>query len=74
MDRHAFIGSLAGGLLPPPLAAEAQQPAKAFRLGLLGTVPLTDPGASRVWDGFLEGLRPSVRPLRTRGMIRRTTV
>jgi len=27
-----------------------------FRLGLLGTVPLTEAGASRIWDGFLEGL------------------
>jgi hypothetical protein len=27
-----------------------------FRLDLLGTVKLTEPGASRIWDGFLEGL------------------
>ena len=38
-----------------PLAAGAAA-SEVFRLGLLGTVPLTEPGASRIWDGFLEGL------------------
>ena len=28
MDRRAFIGTLAGGLLVAPLTAEAQQPTK----------------------------------------------
>jgi putative ABC transport system substrate-binding protein len=57
MDRRAFIGTLAGGLLAAPLAG-AQQPAtKVFRIGLLGTVPLTEPGAARIWGGFFEGLR-----------------
>jgi len=48
---------MGGGLLAAPRASEAQQPAKVFRIGLLGTVPLTEPGASRIWDGFFEGLR-----------------
>jgi hypothetical protein len=40
MDRRAFIGSLTGGLLAPPLAAEAQQSAKVWRIGILGyTLP-----------------------------------
>ena len=52
MDRRAFIGAVAGGLLSAPLAAEAQPPGKVFRLGVLGTIPLTEPGASRIWDGF----------------------
>ena len=51
-----LIALLSSTVLAAPLAAEAQQPAKVFRLGLLGTVPLTEPGASRIWDGFLEGL------------------
>jgi putative ABC transport system substrate-binding protein len=57
MERRKFIEVIGGGLLAAPRASEAQQPAKLFRLGLLGTVPLTEPGASRIWDGFLEGLR-----------------
>ena len=35
MDRREFIGSLAGGLLAAPLAAEAQQAAKVARIGYL---------------------------------------
>ena len=57
MERRRFMGLMGGGLLAAPRASEAQQPAKVFRIGLLGTVPLTEPGASRIWDGFFEGLR-----------------
>ena len=39
MDRRAFIGTLAGGLLAAPLAAEAQQAAKIFRIGYLALNP-----------------------------------
>jgi putative ABC transport system substrate-binding protein len=35
MDRRAFIGSLAGGLLAAPLAAQAQQAGKTARIGYL---------------------------------------
>ena len=37
MDRRTFIGSLAGGLLAVPLAAEAQQAGKVWRVGSLST-------------------------------------
>jgi hypothetical protein len=33
MDRRAFIGTLAGGLLAMPQAADAQQGAKVARMG-----------------------------------------
>jgi putative ABC transport system substrate-binding protein len=36
MDRRAFLGTVAGGLLAAPLAAEAQQAGAAPRIGLLG--------------------------------------
>ena|SRR6266545_7012635 len=35
MDRRAFIGTLAGGLLAAPLVAEAQQGGKTWRVGFL---------------------------------------
>jgi putative ABC transport system substrate-binding protein len=38
MDRRAFIGTLAGGLLAAPLAAEAQQADKVVRVGFLDAV------------------------------------
>ena len=34
MDRRAFIGILAGGLLAAPLVTEAQQAGKVYRIGL----------------------------------------
>jgi putative ABC transport system substrate-binding protein len=37
MNRRAFIGTLAGGLLTAPLAAGAQQAGKVYRIGYLGS-------------------------------------
>jgi putative ABC transport system substrate-binding protein len=44
MDRRAFLGTLAGGLLTSPLAAEAQQAGKVWRIGFLA-------GGARTPDG-----------------------
>jgi putative ABC transport system substrate-binding protein len=44
-------------VLAQPLAAEAQQAAKVFRIGILGHFPPTEPEVSRLWEGFLQGLR-----------------
>src|SRR5262245_51671362 len=56
MDRRAFIaGTL--GLLAAPHAAEAQQAAKVYRLGLLGGSPPNSPGGRRAWEGFFQGMR-----------------
>jgi putative ABC transport system substrate-binding protein len=53
MDRRAFIGILAGGLLAAPLAAEGQQTGKIYRLGFLrGGPPL---------EAYVEGLREGLR-------------
>jgi putative ABC transport system substrate-binding protein len=57
MDRRSFIGTLAGGLLAAPLAAEAQQASKVWRIGILGNVPLTDPEGANLWGAFVQGLR-----------------
>jgi putative ABC transport system substrate-binding protein len=53
MDRRAFIGALAGGLLPAPLAAQAQQERKVYRIGFLsqGQPP----------KAFLEALQQALR-------------
>ena len=51
MDRRAFIGTLAGGLLAAPLAAEGQQAGKVGRVGILGNEN------SAPWEAFRRGLR-----------------
>src|SRR5262249_16147474 len=45
------------GVLAAPLAAEAQQAAKVYRLGLLGGSPPNSPGGRRAWEGFFQGMR-----------------
>ena len=35
LDRRAFLATLGGGLFAAPLAAEAQQAGKGYRIGLL---------------------------------------
>ncbi len=51
--RRAFIGTLAGGLLAAPLAADAQPSGKVPRIGFLWTRTLSEPGP----DEFRQGLR-----------------
>ena len=55
MDRRAFLAVL--GLLAAPAAARSQPATKVFRIGLLGTVPLTHQGAAHIWGAFFEELR-----------------
>ena len=55
MDRRAFIGTLTGGILAAPLAAEAQPVKKPWRIGYLsgGSSPVMAPYVA----AFREGLR-----------------
>ena len=39
MDRREFVGAVLGSLIIAPLAAEAQQTARVYRLGILGPGP-----------------------------------
>jgi ABC-type uncharacterized transport system substrate-binding protein len=55
MHRRAFLGTLAGGLLAAPLAAEAQQPAKTPRIGVLGAGSASDTALR--FEAFRQGLR-----------------
>ncbi len=62
MDRRAFIGTLAGGLLAAPLTAGAQQTQKVWRIGYLDIAsrserePTFRPFAQRLRElGYVEG-------------------
>ena len=54
MDRRAFIGTLTGGLLAAPLAAEGQQTAKVARIGVLFLNQAPNP---HLKEAFRQGLR-----------------
>jgi putative ABC transport system substrate-binding protein len=51
--RRKFLGTLAGGLLAAPLAAEAQQAAKVARIGWLANTA----ALPHLREAFLQGLR-----------------
>jgi len=55
MARRAFLGTVAGGLLAAPLAAEAQPAGKIARIGYLATNLRGSPQASH--EAFVEELR-----------------
>jgi ABC-type uncharacterized transport system substrate-binding protein len=55
MERRTFLGALTGGLLTAPLAAEAQQAGKVYRIGVLETTSPTLNAANL--DAFRRGLR-----------------
>jgi hypothetical protein len=54
VDRRTFIGTLTGGLLAAPLAAEAQQPTKIARIGYLALNSAANP---QEHEAFRQGLR-----------------
>ena len=55
MERRAFIGTLAGGFLAAPLAAEAQPAAKIPRVGIL------TPGSAATTQDLFEAFRQGMR-------------
>ncbi len=58
MERRTFIGTMAGGLLAAPLAAEAQQAGKVARIGYLSYLGTNNRAASpHLHEAFLQGLR-----------------
>ena len=54
IDRRTFLGTIAGGLLTAPLAAEAQRAGKVYRVGFLWDSPAVFPDAI---EAFRQGLR-----------------
>ena len=55
MNRRVFLSAVTGGLLAAPLAAEAQQAGKVWRIGLLDHT--ADPTTSSRWKALRERLR-----------------
>ena len=54
MNRRAFIAAIAGSMFSAPLTGAPQQPAKVFRIGILGTYPPTTPEvAHRHFDAVI---------------------
>ena len=51
MNRRVFLSAVTGGLLAAPLAAEAQQPGKVYRIGYLST------SSDSPVEAFRDGLR-----------------
>jgi len=56
MRRRRFLALAGSAVLSNPHRALAQQATK-FRIGVLGNVPLSDPGSARLWGAFEQGLR-----------------
>ena len=57
ISRRAFVGSLTGGLLAAPLAAESQQATRRYRIGVLLAFPATTVAP------HIEALREGLREL-----------
>ena len=58
MNRRAFLCGMISTALAAPLTTDARPAGKVYRIGLLGpSSPPTDPGAARLWEALLQGLR-----------------
>jgi len=56
LKRRTFLGALTGGMLTAPLAAEAQQARKVYRIGWLEVTPWM-PVTRKIQDALVEALR-----------------
>ena len=61
MDRRAFVTLLSHALVATPLATDAQQAGKVYRIGVLTDTPRAVVAKERPWavqwDAFVQGLR-----------------
>jgi putative ABC transport system substrate-binding protein len=46
-----------GAVLAAPLASEAQQMGRLYRIGILGNVSIAEPYGASLWGAFVQGLR-----------------
>jgi len=56
IDRRTFLAGTGAVLLAAPLATEAQQRGKVYRVGILG-IKASDPAETRYWQAFRLSLR-----------------
>ena len=56
MDRRKFVASMVT-LAVTSQSVNAQPAGKVWRIGYIGTTPLTSPEQARIWDGFLEAMQ-----------------
>src|SRR5512144_1411489 len=72
MDRRAFIGTLAGGLLAAPLAAAAQEAAKVRKVGELHPGSGSEERLAALREaGYVEGQNLVVERRHAEGRIER---
>ena len=57
MDRRAFLGTVAGGIVAAPLAVEAQPAGKVPRIGFLVAASASDSAYAGLIEAFRQGLR-----------------
>jgi len=57
VNRRTFLCGLTLGTLSAPLAVDAQQPGKVWRIGSLGMGHIPVPVSNPIWDAFLQQLR-----------------
>jgi ABC-type uncharacterized transport system substrate-binding protein len=57
ISRRTFVGTVAGGVLAAPLAVEAQQVGKVYRIGWLASKLLVDSETQALAEAFAQGLR-----------------
>lgn len=57
MERRTFLGMVAGSLLAAPLAAQAQQAGKVYRVGYLSPIPVAERGSNPYFNIFRREMR-----------------
>ena len=75
ITRRAFIGTVTGGLLATPLAAEAQPGTKSYRVGYLSFGPGPSPRSEALRQGlrelgYVEGQNVTIEYRWAKGSIR----
>ena len=57
MNRRTFLGGLTLGMLSTPVAGEAEQTARAYRIGYLSSIPIPLHGRTHLMEALEQGLR-----------------